>query len=237
MAKPVLLNNITHQHLRVRTGPGAEFGDNQMAAPIVAAEFRQAQAHYPIVFRPTAGDGFEALALFGLAAGDNLFLNNDGWDADYVPLAVRRQPFLIGVSGQELTVHVDEDNARLRCGPDEGEAVFLEEGSPTPYLEQVNSMLFALHEGMLEMTGLIAALREHALLEAFVFEIELADGSERRLEGLYTINEEALAALDAAAVGHLHRAGYLLPIYMVVASLSNFRALIERENRRHAAQR
>ena len=66
MAKPVLLNNITHQHLRVRTGPGAEFGDNQMAAPIVAAEFRQAQAHYPIVFRPTTGDGFEALALFGL---------------------------------------------------------------------------------------------------------------------------------------------------------------------------
>ncbi|KQQ47677.1 peptidase [Duganella sp. Leaf126] len=236
MAKPVLLNNITHQHLRVRTGYGAAFGDDQMAAPIVAAEFRQVQAHYPIVFRAT-DSGFEALALFGLAAGENLFLTDadanaeGGWDADYVPLAVRRQPFLIGVSGQELTVHVDQDSARLRCGPAEGQAVFLEEGSPAPYLEEINSMLFTLHEGMLAMADFIAALQAHALLEPFTFEVELADGSERRLGGLYTINEEVLAALDATALDRLHRAGYLLPIYMVVASLSNFRALIDRNNR------
>ncbi|WP_431476768.1 hypothetical protein [Massilia eburnea] len=34
----------------------------------------------------------------------------------------------------------------------------------------------------------------------------------------------------------LNRTGYLQPIYMVLASMSNFRALIERKNRLHAGQ-
>jgi hypothetical protein len=34
----------------------------------------------------------------------------------------------------------------------------------------------------------------------------------------------------------LNRAGHLLPITMAIASLSNFRDLIERESRRHVGQ-
>ena len=35
----------------------------------------------------------------------------------------------------------------------------------------------------------------------------------------------------------VHKAGYLQPIHMVLASLSQFRALIDRKNRKHAAGR
>jgi hypothetical protein len=92
-------------------------------------------------------------------------------------------------------------------------------------------VLFTIHQGLQDNTGLVAALLQHELLESFVFDIELDDGSQNRLAGFYTIHEERLAALDSAALEALHKAGYLQPIYMALASLSQFRRLIDRKNR------
>ena len=235
MPKAVLLNNIDHKDLRVITRRGAEYGDDVMCANTFPAEFRQLQLSYPIVFRPTQdGTSFEALALFGLQAEQNLFLDGEGWDAPYVPLAIERQPFLIGVAGEDLTVHVYLDSPRVSKA--EGEAVFLPHGSPTPFLDHMNSALLALHQGLQSVPAFTGALRELALLEPFVFEIELDDGTQLRLGGLHTINEDKLNALDGHALQALNRAGYLQPIYMAVASLSNFRTLIDRKNRLHAAR-
>ncbi len=236
MTNHVLLNNVDHKDLHVITTRGAEFGDSVMLAITFPAEFRSLQAHYPIVFRKgTDGTGFEAVALFGFQEGENLFLQQNGWDATYVPLTVERQPFLIGVTGEEAMVHVDLDSPRI--SKSEGEAIFLPHGGNSEYLENINSTLLAIYQGLEATPGFIAALREFGLLESFVFDVELDDGSQNRLAGLYTINEDKLAALGADAVARLHQAGYLQAIYMAIASLSNFRALIERKNRAHAGSR
>ncbi|WP_426337344.1 SapC family protein [Pseudoduganella sp. R-31] len=234
MARAVLLNNIDHKDLHVQTGRGAHFGDNVMSALTFPAEFRDVQASYPIVFRRTAGGGFEAHALFGFQEGENLFLGLHGWEAPYVPLAIERQPFLIGVSGDELTVHIDLENPRV--GTSSGERVFLPHGGTSEYLERINSTLLAIHQGLRQARGFLAALLEHQLLEPFVFDIELDDGAQCRLAGFHIINEERLATLPGNVLERLNRAGYLQPVYMVIASMSNFRTLIERKNRAHAAQ-
>jgi hypothetical protein len=236
MSNTVLLNNVDHHQLRVITSRGAEYGDAVMFALTFPAEFRELQAYYPIVFRKAAdGVGFESLALFGFQDGENLFLGRDGWDANYVPLAIQRQPFLIGVNGDELTVHVDLDNPRVSATA--GEPVFLAHGGTTEFLERMNSTLLAIHQGLQAASAFIAALLEYELLESFVLDIELDDGSQNRLAGFYAINEERLATLDAHALDRLHKTGYLQAIYMAVASLSNFRALIERKNCANAGQR
>ncbi len=234
MAKPVLLNNIDHKDLHVQTGRGAHFGDNVMSALTFPSEFRDVQACYPIVFRKLGDGGFEAHALFGFQEGENLFLGLHGWEAPYVPLTIERQPFLIGVSGDELTVHVDLENPRISIVS--GERVFLQHGGTSQYLEGINSTLLAIHQGLQQARGFLSALLEHQLLESFVFDIELDDGSQCSLAGFYTINEERLATLPGSVLEGLNRAGYLQAAYMVVASLSNFRALIERKNRLHAGQ-
>jgi hypothetical protein len=72
------------------------------------------------------------------------------------------------------------------------------------------------------------------LLESFVFDIQLNDGSQNRLGGFYTINEERLLDLNGAALEQLNRAGHLQAIYMAIASLSNLRALTERMNKLNA---
>jgi SapC len=234
MTRSVLLNNVSHKSLRIVTARGAAWGDDVMSVPVFPDEFRSLQAHYPVVFQKTAdGTGFQPIAMLGFEPGTNLFLNEQGWDAYYVPMAIERQPFLIGRDGEELLVHVDMDSPRISST--EGEPVFLPQGGATEYLERVNSLLLAIHEGVQHVPLFVNALLENDLLESFVLDAEGPDGSQSRLAGLYTIDEERLARLSGAKLEALSRAGHLMPIYMAVASLSNFRDLIERQGRRRAA--
>ncbi len=233
MSQHVLLNNVEHRTLRVHAGHGAALGDAVMRALTFPAEFRDVQAHYPIVFARDGEGRFAPLALLGLEEGQNLFLDGTRWDATYVPLSIRRQPFLVGVSGEERLLHVDLQHPRVTA--DGGEMLFHEHGVATDYLERVKSVLLALHDGVVGTPAFIDALVQHELLESFVLDVKLDDGSHNRLAGFHTIDEARLQALPGAVLEHLAREGHLLPIYMVLASLSRFRDLIERINRRRAA--
>lgn len=228
MQKPELLNNVTHKDLRIITRRGAQWGDAVMSCPVTPDEFRNLQAHYPIVFQKNDEGQFQPIALFGLEDGQNLFLNADGWNAHYIPLAMQRMPFVIGVADDELRMLVDMSSPRISQSGADGEAVFLPQGGNSEFLERANSVLKTLHEGLQATPEFVQTLQAHNLLESFVLNVERPDGTQGRLVGLYTIHEERLAALDAATVGLLHQADYLQPIYMAVASLSNFHTLIQR---------
>lgn len=233
MTRHALLNNIDYKDLRVLTTRSAALGDNVMVAVTFPGEFRNIQAHYPIVFQKTAdGTSFQPLALLGLRESENLFLRGDGrWDAPYLPLAIERQPFLIGFDGEgQPMVHVDLDSPRVStsAGTTEGEPVFLPYGGTSEHLERISSVLQALHEGLQQTPAFVAALLRHDLLEPFALEFERGDGGLQRWSGCYTIHEERLARLDGRALGELHTAGFLQDIYMAVASASRFRDLIER---------
>jgi hypothetical protein len=238
MTRHAPLNNVQHKSLRIITTRSAAYGDDQMYALVVPAEFRNVQACYPIVFQKRADTGqFQPLALFGFQAGENLFLTETGWDATYIPLSVERLPFLIGGVGAaqagqpaQPMVHIDLDNPRVSST--EGEPIFLEYGGSTPFLERISSMLGTLHEGIAATTAFVDALQVLDLLESFVLDVEHKDGSSSRLAGFYTVNEERVRALDGVAVSQLQAQGFLEPMYMVVASTVHFRDLIERRNRR-----
>lgn len=225
-----MLTAEAHRDLRIRRDRDVVLGDGVMSCVTMPAEFRRVQVHYPILFRRNAErDAFTALALFGFQEGENLFLESGAWDADYVPLSIDIQPFLIGGAADARQVHVDL--ASTRIGVD-GERVFDDAGRATPYLESVAEQLGELDEGWRASGDFFATLRRHQLLEPLTFEITLNDGSVNRLVGFHVIDEARLAALDAAALGALHAEGHLMPIFMAVASIGNFNALVERKNRR-----
>jgi hypothetical protein len=235
MAKHVLLNNVEHADLRIVTTRSAAYGDDVMYAITFPWEFRSLQAHYPIVFRkrPDTGE-FQPIALFGFEPRENLFLTSDGWDVAYLPLTIERQPFLIGMQaaqdGAQPVVHIDMDSPRI--SQTEGEAVFLAHGGISQFLDRINSVLHTIHQGIENTPAFVAALLEFDLIESFVLDVGLKDGSQNRLAGFYTINEDQLNDLAGPALEKLNRGGHLLPTYMAIASLSNIRDLIDRRNRR-----
>lgn len=224
-----------HRTLRIRTDRGAALGDAVMCCMAMPDEFREVQAHYPILFqRDIERDAFTALAMFGFENGENLFLDGARWDGGYIPLAIRTQPFLIGgapgASGNQ--VHVDLASPRIATD-DQGVRVFDDDGRPTPYLESIAEQLGALDAGYSASAEFFAALRRHDLLEPLTLEITLDDGSVNRLVGFHVIDEARLAALDAATLGELNEADHLLPIFMAVASIGRLRELIARKNQRN----
>jgi hypothetical protein len=238
MAKIELLNNVDHKDLRVIITRSAEYGDNVWYTPTFPHEFRNLQAHYPIVFTKNPETGkFQAVALCGFENGENLFLSETGWDAAYIPLSIMRQPFLIGfqevredsVSRTQLVVSVDMDSPRI--SRTEGEPVFLEHGGNSEYLERVNSILSLIDQGFQRNQDFIDMLLGMDLLESFVLDVELNDGSEHRLSGFYTINEDSLAGLTGDDLVILNNNGFLEPVYMAIASMSNIPGLVDRKNR------
>lgn len=232
MRRHVQLDPVAHHGLHVDTRHGARFGDDVMVAPTFPAEFRELQAHYPIVFHADAAQ-VTPVALLGLRHGQNLFIDptSDRWQAHYVPLAIARGPFLVGVDGVYRTLHVDLDHPRLQSG--QGEALFLPHGGFAPHLLHMQTVLQRLYDGQAQAERFVQALRSHALLETFTLDVTLEDGRNHRLSGFQMIDEPRLHALPPAAIAELHTAGHLEPIYMAIASASRFRDLIERLERRH----
>ena len=238
MTNHVLLDNVNHRDLRVRQVYAPREGYDVNVARVFPAEFVAIQRDYPMFFVKNSETGnFDVVALLGFENGENLFLGNPGWDADFIPLSIQRQPFLIGMQQQEVdgvpsqvpVIHIDLDHPSV--GTDEGEPLFLAQGGEAPYLERVASVLNAIHEGHEQSEELARSLVGLELIESVKIEVEFIDGSKKSLAGLFKINEERLAGLSGNALEVLNSSGHLQTVYLMLASLSSMSRLIDRKNR------
>lgn len=238
MAKFELLNNVDHKDLRIIIERSASYGDDVWYVPVFPAEFRNVQRCYPIFFTKNPDTGkFQPVAMFGFQNRENLFLDENGWNAPYIPLSVMRQPFVIGrqeargQAGRDTQLVVSVDVESPRCSTTEGERVFLEHGGNSEYLERVTELLHLIYSGYESSVGFADMLLGMDLLESFVLDVELDNGSNHRLAGFYTIKEESLAELTGKDLAVLRNNGFLEAIYMVIASMSHIPDLVLKKNR------
>lgn len=238
MSKNVLLNSVEHRDLKVITARGAQYGDSVWFSVTFPKEFRTVQAHYPIFFhKDNNSNQFFAVTLFGFQDQENLFLHQDNWRGCYIPLMLRRQPFLIGqqmvredgIETAQRVIHIDLNNPRVSTN--EGEALFLPFGGSSPFLDEVAAMLETIHHGMLDSKAFIDLLLQYQLLESFTLDLTFSNGQKQQLAGFYTIHEDNLAALPAETLALLHQKGYLQAIYMAIASQANIRHLLQLKNK------
>lgn len=239
MTNHALLDNVTHKDLRVIRDYARVPGYDVNVARVFPSEFIQLQAEYPLFFiRNKEAGTFEPIAVLGFSEKENLFLDETGWDASYVPLSIERQPFLIGFQQQVIdgapteapVVHIDVDHPSV--SEEEGERLFLPHGGESPLLERISSVLMTVHQGYEAAKSLSEMLVGLELIESMTLEARLKNGSMQSLEGLYTLNEDKLQDLNANALEALHKKGHLRDIYMMLASLPNVSRLIDRKNRR-----
>ena len=231
-----LLNNVDHADVKIITERSARYRDDIMKALVFPFEFRDVQACYPILFQQDGSGGHFPLALFGFREGENLFLGESGWQAPYIPAMVRREPFLIGYQdsgaqgGTERTRVLSIDMDHPRVNTERGEPLFQPLGGRTPYLESAADLLETIYAGIDHNRTFTEALREHGLLESMTLEIELRDGSRNQLLGFHCLDEGKVRELPAQALGEFNERGYLMPLFMVLASMANIPRLVELKN-------
>lgn len=239
MSNHVLLNNIDHRDVKVLNRYAKEYGDDVSAVATFPTEYADIQREYPILFRKSKDEaGYQSVALLGLKPGENLFLDDNGWNASYVPALLAKGPFLIGFQEQEvegeprkeMVIHIDMDDPRVN--ETEGEPVFLEHGGNSPYLERVVDTLKGIHRGLTYSKSMFSAFESHDLLEPVNLDIEIHGDEKLNLQGFYAINEEKLRQLDGEALEKLNKAGHLQGAYLAIASLSNVKKLIEIKRKR-----
>lgn len=236
MASPVLLNNVDHADVRVRTGHSAEFGDATNMIRVFPTEYEELQREYPILFRRDAEGRFHAVVLLGLDTDENLFLGAQGWEGRTVPALLQRGPFSIGVPAQgssgEPMIHIDLDHPRI--SKTEGHPVFLPQGGNSPYLEHMAGVLRAIFTGIEVDKTIFDAFEEYGLIEPIQIEIKLNESRRYHVPDCYTISLERLMQLDGAALEKLHRADYFRAAVWVASSLRNVGRLIDLKNARDA---
>ncbi|PQA86587.1 peptide ABC transporter permease [Marinicaulis flavus] len=242
MTNTALLNNVDHADLRVIARHSAAFGDNINQALVFPSEYVEVQREYPIFFRKDANGEYQSLALLGLDEDENLFLDEAGWNARYVPATHARGPFLIGLQrgetaeqGGEPMIRVDLDHPRV-SDTEEGEPVFLPQGGNAPYLERVIRALRIIHQGADFSKRMFAAFEECDLLELITVEIKLSDTELVKIPDRYTISQQRLGQLSGDKLESLAQSGFLYAAFLTVASLGNVSRLIEMKNRKRAGQ-
>jgi hypothetical protein len=234
-----VLNNVSHKDLRVATHFGPEFGDAIGMVSAFPTEFAELQRDYPLFFRRDGESReLQAIALLGFERSENLFLQGRNWNASYVPAVLARGPFLIGFQQRdedgelrhEPVIHVDLEHARVTSG--EGELVFLPQGGQTPYLQRIITVLRGINEGVAAGKAMYAALDALELVQPIKVDVRFDAEHGANLTGLWGIDRDRLAALDAEQIASLHRAGWLEGVYLMLASLHNVRRLIAQKQRR-----
>ncbi|MFO1216819.1 MAG: SapC family protein [Burkholderiaceae bacterium] len=229
---PVALDREQHKLLRLRrdyADPSHLAGLNSFF--VANFEFADACRLHPVVWIPAGNDAagqpqVAPVAVFGLAPGENLYLDGKTWKPCYLPALLRTHPFAVARSGEtQLTLCVDAAFPGLSLT--EGERLFTDDGALTAFTSAVKQQLEEL-EVDVERTRLLGSrLLELKLLKEMRFEATPPEGEAFSVDGFLSIDEQRLAELPDAEVLELHRHGVLGLIHMHRLSLGHLRTLAD----------
>lgn len=233
-----IVNNVDHKDVRVIQDVGEVYGDKVHSCPAYTFEFRDLQGDFPILLQDDGEGGYIPVALMGFQDGENLFIDGDRWTALSKPAFMRKGPFLIGqhaLNDDEPVRLLSIDRNHPRVSETEGEPLFQPLGGRTEYLEQMADLLETIYEAAQNSQAFARALVELDLIESVTLDITLRDGSRNQLLGYFSINEDRLRELTGEQLAALANAGHLMPLFMMLASMTNFRRLIELKEQAQAA--
>jgi hypothetical protein len=235
--KVVPVNKDRHSKKRIKDTTSFDFASKFHIAYVTMQEFARAASIFPIVFlEDKEKDEFRPVALLGLNAGENLFVDAKGaWQASYVPAIIRRYPFALAPAGQDgqYVVCIDEESALV--SETEGNALFDDKGEPTQVIENVKSYLAELQQ-MDTLTGEFARfLAEHNMFTPLNMRVRDND-KVKNISGCYVINEERLNNLSDERFLDIKNKRYLPAIYAHLISLAQTERLVKLQDERVAAK-
>ena len=232
MANFAPIRKEQHQNLKLAKARDLSHVAGQHIVPITAAEYAQSSASFPIVLvKSPESDRFRSVAMLGLEAGENLFFQDEKWSALSLPQSIAMVPFSLGLDPDKentLTACVDLDSPFV--GEDKELPLFEEGGKESEVLENVQQSLGRLYDNERMTENFIKELQENDLLQELELNINLSTGENKKLVGVFTVNEEKVKELADDKVLDFHKRGLFVPIYSMLGSLSQINRLVQLRN-------
>lgn len=219
------------RHAQCSVEPGRSFAFTRKvnSVPLMAVEFPHAAPEYAVVFAQS-GEDVVPVVVLGARQHENLYLtDDDAWRAKYVPAFIRRYPFVFSASedGKTFTLCVDEAYQGFNY-QGRGQALFNEEGKPTPYVDNVLKFLQEYRVQFLRTQNFCKKLKELDLLEPMRAEFTLAGGEKTTLTGFQAVDRARLKALPGQTLSELAASDELELIYLHLQSMRNFNEVKDR---------
>lgn len=227
---PEPLNSEKHAKLGLKSIPKPfGFAKTGHIVPVTLGEFGLAAMSYPIIF---AGPDFTPLAVMGLKAGQNLFVQEDGGfeEGFYLPAYIRRYPFVLAGNDEqkELIVCIDVSSPLLGENTD---TPLFDKGATTEYTKNAIKFCEDFESERVRTTQWIEMLRGHDLFETkqAAFTPVRPDGTNGDpvvVAEYSALSEEKVNALPDATILELQKNGALGFIYAHLLSLLAWDRLI-----------
>lgn len=225
--KIVPLNKDQHSTTKINNTNAFSHISGEHMLPVVVHEFVVAGAEFPIVF-VKANEGFQPVAMLGLAAQQNLFMQGNEWQALYVPRAVRNYPLVLvkdKPDGDRLMVALDEASERVSQA--EGNPLFNEDGSESEFLTHRKQQMAEYLDMGVITRNFVEKLQSLELIKEQTLTLNI-NGTERRINGIFLIDEKKLNELSDETFLELRKSGYLTAIYAQLMSLQHTQKLVKR---------
>ncbi len=177
---------------------------------------------------------YSFVVVLGIEVTENLFVAPDGrWIGRYEPTALKSYPFaMVPTKEAQLTLCFDSKTDLIAAIP-HGQPIFDAPGQPTEAIRTIMDGMVRAHQDMAAARAASAQLHELGLIKPWHISLRTSRG-EKRIEGLFQVDEAALNALDDAAFLLLRRSGALLMAYCQLLSTHNLNILAQLANNRPA---
>lgn len=236
MANNVPVKSDQHKNLKVSSQRDLSHVADQHIAPINALEFSQAATSYPIVIvKDPESSRHRSVVMLGLEAGENLYHNEDKWEAIYVPQSISMVPFGLGLDPEKentLTTCIDLDSKFV--GEDKDNALFDADGKDTDFYKGVQESLGRLYESEVMSEKFIKELEDNELLKELELQITYNNNQTKKLVGLYGVDEEKLQSLSDEKVVDFHKRGLFIPLHAMLGSVAQVNRLAQLRNKSKA---
>lgn len=200
------------------------FAAGDAVAPLVLQELPRALMHFPIALIRSQNDWLPA-AVQGLVAGQNLFVAPDGgWLGGYVPAVYRGFPFALANTSEDQRVLCIDEDSGLVVEASAGEPFFDERGEPAQSVREVLGFLEKVDQNRVATRTACGALDEAGLLHSWGVKVKTADG-ERRVDGLFCVDEQKFNGLAPDALKRLQQTGALTVAYCQMLSRQHLQRL------------
>lgn len=218
MKKPNFLEEEKHKNLRLTLPSDFSFLRKVVALPLGYSEIVAATMYYPVLF------GIKESFIYPFAVlgveEKNIFVNDEGqFIVDMIPKCAELYPFGVAKKGDDYLVVYDEKAEAL-----DGEPVFTEDGSFTPFFNQRKEELTNYAIDINQALEFAKNAYENGLLK-FVeaLKIDTKHGSLMLKDVLIANAVEAIPKLSPEKLYHFNVTGYLPILYATYFSVRNFK--------------